>query len=917
MSRPRLTVLALTAVLLVPLGRASHITVSAHTGRFVTRLVLLNTPTRWDAWASAAGTGPDARRRAGLAATPRLDARGFDAATVGASRAAADRAGRESARMARLITDVVHRAGGNVLARYDTALPGLLVRLPVGSDAAIATLPGVRRVAPAPYATLHLRDSVPATGARRVVEELGIDGAGTTIAIADSGIDYTHAAFGGPGSEEAYEAAAASAERIDDTYVGEPLFPSARVIGGWDFAGRLYDPDCTPTGELTGRCSATPRPDPDPLDKLGHGTIVAGTAAGQETGTVGPGVAPGVGLVALKIFGLTGSTALLVDAIEWAIEANMGVANRPHIDVLNLSLGVPYGSSVLVEEGVIRRAVEAGIVVVASAGNDRDLPFIVAAPATAPEALAVASHTPPGRHIWEAELVSGGQPEIYDGEAVAHQGWSPDPRSEFGAPVVFIGRGCPGDGVQPQDPYLVDPAGAIAMFEMAWGSGGPACTVDRQARRAQEAGALGALMATTLGVEMASPFDAPPTVDIPVWMVNSALESAIAGGAARGVPMHIALRPVPIPELDGVINTFSSRGPARTGWLKPNLSAPGSGIYSAAVGQGRRGVSSSGTSLSAPHVSGAAALVWANARAKDWRISARDVGAILVNTADPYQVLLNSERREAPALAQMGAGGLDSWSAVGSHTVVRAGPISSLNLGFRALAAPAGDELTLDVTNLSAVPRRYQMATRYRGGGEAGLGLAVSPTPPDITVAPGATERVTVSTRIYPNLLPPWTLSGGAQVSNSALLADCELDGWLELREAASDGASPPDSPTLRVPFYALPRRASRVTAEWAAPPREELARGGSSYLRLANDSPFPGVAELFHLVATDPYETDLPSEIDLDAMGVRATPDRPGGGGVAVAPPHPGRAPPPRIGRAGRSSSSPCTHAERAHTHC
>ena len=57
------------------------------------------------------------------------------------------------------------------------------------------------------------------------------------------------------------------------------------------------------------------------MDENGHGTHVASTIAGVNVG-FGSGVAPDASLYALKVFGAEGSTNLVMDAIEWAMDPN-------------------------------------------------------------------------------------------------------------------------------------------------------------------------------------------------------------------------------------------------------------------------------------------------------------------------------------------------------------------------------------------------------------------------------------------------------------------------------------------------------------------------------------------------------------------------------------------------------------------
>ena len=158
--------------------------------------------------------------------------------------------------------------GGKVLHRYQFAYNGIKVRATGAQLAKLAAMPGRgRRAAPR-----HLQADQRQRGpVRRRPDARGRRAARPAPArrspSIDTGIDYTHANFGGPGTVAAYDA-------NNPTIIEPGTFPTAKVIGGYDFAGNGYDAD----GEAG---STTPTPDPDPLDCGDHGTHVSGTAAGQ------------------------------------------------------------------------------------------------------------------------------------------------------------------------------------------------------------------------------------------------------------------------------------------------------------------------------------------------------------------------------------------------------------------------------------------------------------------------------------------------------------------------------------------------------------------------------------------------------------------------------------------------------------
>jgi subtilisin family serine protease len=286
-------------------------------------------------------------------------------------------------------------AGTTVLFAAQRVANGIAVLSADSEREALAALPGVTAVEPLSAVRPGNASSVPFLEVPVVWESLGLTGAGVRVGIIDTGIDYLHPAFGGDADPADYAA-------NDLSVIGDVAFPSGKVGGGYDFVGDTYDAS-NPEHQ-------TPVPDPDPMDVNGHGTHVAGTAAGQGvlpdgtpyTGpydriaaaaawTVGPGVAPEATLYALKIFGRAGDSLILIPAIEWAVDPDGDGDFSDRLDVINMSLGDIFGPADGPESAAANLAAMAGVIVVASVGNSNDTYFIAGAPGSAPAVIAVAA----------------------------------------------------------------------------------------------------------------------------------------------------------------------------------------------------------------------------------------------------------------------------------------------------------------------------------------------------------------------------------------------------------------------------------------------------------------------------------------------------------------------------------------------
>ncbi len=267
-------------------------------------------------------------------------------ATLGATRQALDA---QRLRVAATIVRLVAQARGRAVAKsdvitdeYSVVFHGFAARVPLATQAQVRRLPDVQAVYP--DAEVHATDaqSVALIQAPAFWSTYSYHGAGKVIAIVDTGVDYVHPDLGGC------------------------FGAGCKVIGGYDFVNR----------------------DTDPVDDNGHGTHVASIAAG--IGAAVPGVAPDASILAYKVLDATGSgsDSRVMAGIERAVDPNHDGNPADHADVINLSLG-RTGDADDPESQAVDNATAAGVLVVASAGNDGRSYFTVGTPAAARTALTV------------------------------------------------------------------------------------------------------------------------------------------------------------------------------------------------------------------------------------------------------------------------------------------------------------------------------------------------------------------------------------------------------------------------------------------------------------------------------------------------------------------------------------------------
>ncbi|WP_448232063.1 S8 family serine peptidase [Microbacterium lacticum] len=661
--------------------------------------------------------------------------------------------------------------GGEIQAQMQSAYNGFQASVPADQLDAVAELPGVVAVHPVRTYALDNAVSVPFLGVPQVWESTGYMGEGVKVAIIDTGIDYTHATFGGPGTTAAYDAAhAAGAQPADPTLYG----PDARrVKGGIDLVGDDYNADPS-----SASYQPVPHPDDNPLDCQGHGSHVAGTAGGSgvladgtgftgpydtttpsNTFRVGPGVAPQADLYAVRVFGCEGSTDMVVPALDWAVENGM--------DVVNMSLGSSFGRGDDPDAVAAANAVGAGVVVVASAGNSGHNPYLTGSPGSGDGVVAVSA-------VDSAEGFPGATVTV-DGqaiEAINANGASLDGIGEL--TVVRLVD----DPATPENEALGCSAAAYTKAGVTPGGGQLAvstrgsCARVSKATYAQQAGAAAALMVNS--TDDLPPYEGqitenadtgePYLVTIPFLGVRSSSGPAFVSGAKA----TLAAASIANPGFRGYAS-FTSSGP-RSGdsAISPDVAAPGVSISSAAVGSGNGAAILSGTSMAAPHVAGVAALsVQAH---PNW--AAPQVAASLVSTSDPDQVA-------GQRLTLGGVGLVDAAQAVATSVTATGDAFrtesgwareSALSFGFQESWLGFGGIKTVTVRNDGPAPVTYAVST---SASAESIPARVNLSSRSITVPVGGSAKLLLTVAAAAKDVPSWSAAPTSSRSTRSPATSC------------------------------------------------------------------------------------------------------------------------------------------------
>ncbi|MEH6993461.1 S8 family serine peptidase [Neobacillus drentensis] len=467
----------------------------------------------------------------------------------------------------------------------------------------IQSIPGVTNVHIANTFQPTMAASKELVQAQKVWNEYGYKGEGLLVAVVDSGIDYTHKdmKLSDKAKEKEKLTQASINTKFQETEVNEVWY-SDKVPTGYDWADN--DTNVIPGPEGSS-----------------HGMHVAGTvgASGDETTGGVEGIAPGVQLLAEKVFSDYGGGAYeddIIAGIEHAV--TMGA------DVINMSLGVDAGFVSEVDDPIqkaIRVATKNGTLVVVAAGNasystKNNLIFsslkpyadnpdigVVGSPSVGPYAVSVASYENSKIHYNTLSDANGYQLPYQDQTQYnfkLSKSLSPDQTYD----LVYVGNGLnKADYLDQSGQPKVKGKIAVVKLQDQYSY---YSNFQFDAERYGEAKAVIIIPPN----DMADyPYLNLSPYSIPLATTGKAVGQELINKLTSGQSVQMKLSGgtwVENAKKDSM-SDFSSIGSPHTLDIKPEISAPGGNIYSTVPGNDYEVMS--GTSMAAPQVAGGSALL--------------------------------------------------------------------------------------------------------------------------------------------------------------------------------------------------------------------------------------------------------------------------------------------------------------------
>ncbi len=708
-------------------------------------------------------------------------------------------------------SDVRTRVEGlsaTVRGSVNTVANALFVEATDEQLAKLSALDGVKKIHPVRTYKRLLDQAVVVHKAQEAWDQLGGKanaGLGIKVGIIDTGIEYNHAAFANSGLT------VPDGFPIVDSYDKGKGYTNEKIIVARSYVNLLSyrDPDYTIR------------------DHVGHGTALATIIAGMETkgakATIA-GFAPGAQLGVYKVFGSPGYND---DTTDDAILAALDDAVSDGMDIVNLSLGTVYAERVDddIEVAAVKKATDAGVIVVIAAGNSGDSLNTMSSPGTAPTAITVGATTN-NRTFHQFVLSTGGNTVGVPADGSANS-------ANVEGTIVGVG----GDGLGCSAHESGEFEGKVVLIMRG------TCTFEDKINYAAAAGAVGVVVySASTSVD---PFTmSVGTATLPALMISysagTAALTALAGDPSITAILNFSESSLPV--APDRVASFSSCGPNLDNSIKPDLVAVGRNYYSATQTLDSYGdmydssgyLEVNGTSFSTPTVAGAAAVV---------------KGARPGLTVDQYRSLLINSAADAvvtsdgsvPLIQRQGAGSLDVLAALNSP--LAASPVSiSLGTGGTVLSTST----TLKLTNLSGTDDTFTLAAAPRYG-------TLTPAFESATIDLAAGASATLNVAWTGNDLAIGPQEGYITATSTASGRVVRVPYWYDATDSAPANIVVLESLTSAYSYYfsQYPAVVFRVTDAAGAvvtstTPTVSVVSGSASYVLYSYDEYYPGVYGLW-----------------------------------------------------------------------
>lgn len=466
--------------------------------------------------------------------------------------------------------------------------------------------------------------STPLIGVDKLRDE-GITGEGIKVGVIDTGIDYNH-----PDLKENYKGGYDFIDNDDD--------PMETTYDDWLASGAV---------EFIGSSAYY----------TSHGSHVSGTigATGSnlESEFAVTGLAPDVDLYAYRVLGPYGSgdTSGIIAAIEKSVEDGM--------DVINLSLGIGTTDALYPGSVACNNAALAGVVTVVANGNAGPELSTIGSPGTSSLAISVgASTTDINLETFDINLSSG---DVINGRLFGRNFESLDDFVTSEYEIVYAGLGSKDEFSQ------IDVEGKIVLIDRG------EITFTEKNDNAFNAGAAGVLIANNIENEELNLYIGEATNRVTSIAITKEdgekIKALIEESNANEDIIKTTFDISGTTKTEGdILADFSSRGPSSDETIKPDVVAPGDGIFSTYpeyVNSPEEGIDYSkaysrisGTSMASPHVAGVAALILQN----NGEMTPEEVKVALMNSC----VELNGSY----PINAVGAGRVNAYKAVHSDVSI-------------------------------------------------------------------------------------------------------------------------------------------------------------------------------------------------------------------------------------------------------